>query len=375
MTTNDTIPFVDLVGQYHRYREELNAAIQHTLENAAFIGGPALSRFEGGFAELCGTKHAVGVGNGTDAIELALRGLGIGPGDEVITAVNTFIATAEAIVHAGAKPVFVDVDEATALMRPEAVEAALTSRTRAIIPVHLYGQLVEMAPIMEIAKAKNLAVIEDAAQAHAAEENGTRAGAFANAACFSFYPGKNLGAYGDAGAMVTNDDRLADWVRRFANHGRADKFGHEMAGRNSRMDGLQAAILEVKLRHLLTWSDERRARAKRYDELLKGVSGVTLPKVRSEGAHVFHLYVIRVSKDRDDLRAFLADRNIQSGIHYPISLHLLPAFKDLGYEPGAFPVAERLAQEIVSLPMSPELTEAQQDRVADAVRAFVGGAS
>jgi dTDP-4-amino-4,6-dideoxygalactose transaminase len=374
MKDQGTIPFVDLVGQYHRYRRELDAAIQATLESASYIGGPALPRFEKAFAELCGTRHAIGVANGTDAIELCLRALGVGPGDEVVTAVNTFIATAEAIVHAGAKPVFVDVDERTALMRPELVEKAISPRTKAIIPVHLYGQLVEMAPLLAMAKERNLFVVEDACQAHAAIEAGKRAGASGDAGCFSFYPGKNLGAYGDGGAIVCNDDEMADFMRRFANHGRADKFGHDLIGRNSRLDGMQAAILEVKLRHLETWTRERRDRAKRYDQLLSGIRGVTLPFVRSEGAHVFHLYVIRV-RDRDGLRKHLEARNIQSGIHYPHPLHLLPAFRELGHREGDFPVAERLAREIVSLPMSPELTEEQQQRVADAVESFAGGRS
>jgi len=298
----------------------------------------------------------------------------VGEGSEVITAVNTFIATAEGIVHAGAKPVFVDVDERTGLMRPELVEKAITKKTKAIIPVHLYGQLVEMQPIQALAKKHDLFVVEDACQAHGATENGKRAGGVGNAGCFSFYPGKNLGAYGDGGAIVCHDDRLADFMRRFANHGRADKFGHDLIGRNSRLDGMQAAILEVKLRHLETWTRERRDRAKRYDQLLSGIRGVTLPFVRNEGAHVFHLYVIRV-RDRDGLRKHFETKSIQSGIHYPHPLHLLPAFKELGHREGDFPVAEKLAKEIVSLPMSPELTEEQQQRVADAIRSFVGGVS
>ncbi len=367
----DTIPFVDLVGQYHRYKQELDDAIRATLESAAYIGGPALGRFEKAFAEMCGVKHAIGVANGTDAIELALRGLGVKAGDEVIVPANTFIATAEGVVHAGAKPVFVDVDERTAHLRLDLAEKAITAKTKAIIPVHLYGQLVEMSPLLALAKQRNLFVIEDAAQAHAAIENGKRAGAAGHAGCFSFYPGKNLGAYGDAGAIVTNDDRLADFMRRFANHGRADKFGHDLIGRNSRLDGMQAAILDVKLRHLETWTRERREAAKRYDRLLASIPGITLPVVRNEGAHVFHLYVIRVNEDRDALRKHLDAKNIQSGIHYPHPLHLLPAFAHLDHREGDFPVSERLAKEIVSLPMSPELSEEQQQRVADAVREYM----
>lgn len=373
MSNQETVPFVDLKGQFDRYEEELLAAIRDTLASTAFIGGPALRRFEAGFAELCGTKHCVGVGNGTDAIYLALRALGVGHGDEVITAVNTFIATAEAISMTGAKPVFVDVHDDTALMNLELAEAAITDRTKAIVPVHLYGQLVPMAEVTALARKHGLLVVEDAAQAHAAIEDGVRAGAAGDAGCFSFYPGKNLGAYGDAGGVVTHDEALASKLRMIANHGRADKFGHVMEGVNSRLDGLQAAILEVKLKHLETWTAERRAAAKRYDELLAGLPQVDLPTVRKEGAHVFHLYVVRL-KARDGLREALGAANIQSGIHYPVPLHLLKAYEHLGYGEGSFPVAERMAKEICSLPISPEITEAQQTRVADVVRAFVGGA-
>ena len=363
----ETIPFVDLVAQYERHQEELDRAIREVIGVSAFIGGPALSRFEMAFAELCGVKHCVGCGNGTDAIYLALRGLGVGAGDEVICPVNTFIATSEAISMTGAKPVFVDVDEQHALIEPKLIERAITPRTKAIVPVHLYGQLADVDSILTIAKKHDLLVIEDSAQAHAATWNGKRAGSFGHAATFSFYPGKNLGAYGDGGAMVTSDDTLADKVRKIANHGRADKFGHEMEGVNSRLDGLQAAILEVKLRHLETWSAERRAAAKRYEEMLTGVPGVIRPSVRAEGAHVFHLYVVRV-KDRDGLRKKLGEKNIQSGIHYPTPLHLLKAYEHLLYERGSFPVAERLAEEIVSLPIFPEITEAQQVRVVEVVK-------
>ncbi len=366
----ETIPFVDLAGQYRRHQAELDAAIQAVLESAAFIGGPALGRFEKAFAEMCGVEHCVGCGNGTDAIYLTLRALGVGAGDEVIAPVNTFIATTEAISMTGARPVFVDVDERHALIDPALVERAITPRTKAIVPVHLYGQLADMDAIGTLAKQHQLAVVEDSAQAHAATWKGRRAGAFGHAACFSFYPGKNLGAYGDAGAVVTGDAGLAETIRKIANHGRADKFGHEVEGVNSRLDGLQAAILEVKLRHLETWTAERRSAAKRYTEMLTGVAGVILPAVREEGAHVFHLYVIRV-KDRDGLRKRLTDRNIQSGIHYPTPLHLLKAYAHLGHAKGAFPVAEKLAEEIVSLPIFPEITEAQQARVVAVVKEHV----
>ncbi len=367
----DTIPFVDLVAQYRRYQGEIDQAISATLSTSGFIGGPALARFEKAFAEFCGAKYAVGCGNGTDAIYLALRAMGIGPGHEVIVPVNTFIATSEAVTMAGAKPVFVDVDETYSLIDISKIEAAITPRTKAIIPVHLYGQLVDMPRLMALAAKHGLEVVEDCAQAHGALLDGKKAGTWGRAGCFSFYPGKNLGAYGDAGGLITNDSALADSVRRIANHGRADKFGHQIEGVNSRLDGLQAGILEAKLRHLETWSMERRQAAKRYDALLKPVQGVIVPEVRVEGAHVFHLYVVRV-KDRDGLRKLMDSRNIQSGIHYPIPLHLLGAYAHYQQGEGTFPVAEMLAKEIVSLPMFPELVEAQQVRVVQAIQDHLG---
>ncbi len=367
-----TVPFVDLVGQFHRYEDELMTAIRGVLESASFIGGAPVKDFEAAWAAYCGTKNAVGCGNGTDAIYLALRALGVGPGDEVITAVNTFIATSEAITMTGAKPVFVDVDDATALIDATKIEAAITERTKAIIPVHLYGQLVDMEPVLAIAKAHGLKVVEDTAQAHGAIDHGKRAGTFGDAATFSFYPGKNLGAYGDGGAVITDDDALAEHIRKIANHGRSTKFGHEIEGVNSRLDGLQAAILGVKVKHLDTWIDERRAAAQRYDKLLSELGdAIVLPHVRHATSHVFHLYVCRV-QDRDGLRKHLGERNIQSGIHYPVPLHLLPAYSHLGQGEGTFPVAEKMAKEIVSLPISPEITEEQQVRVAKAVAEFVG---
>lgn len=368
-TQGDIIPFVDLQAQYRRYQGEIDAAIRSVIENAAFIGGPALLRFEAAFARYCGAKHTIGVANGTDALYLTLRALGVGAGDEVVVPANSFIATAEAVSQAGAKVLFVDVQERDHLIDPAAFAAAITPRTRAVMPVHLFGQLVPMQPILATAEKHGLLVLEDAAQAHGAEENGRRAGTFGRATGFSFYPGKNLGAYGDAGAVVTDDTALADKIRRLANHGRAEKFGHDMVGVNSRLDGLQAAVLEVKLRHLEAWTEERRAAARRYTEMLADVPGVKTPHVRSERGHVFHLYVIRVA-DRDGLKAHLAERNIQSGIHYPHPLHLTPAYAHLGYKKGSLPVAEKLAEEILSLPMSPEITEEQQRRVVGAIREY-----
>lgn len=371
--TPDTIPFVDLVAQYKRYQSEFDAAWRTTVENSAYIGGPALQRFEKAFAEFCGAKICVGVANGTDAITLTLRCMGIGPGDEVLVPAHTFIATSEAVTNAGAKVVFVDVDPVHTLMDPTKIEAKITKNTKAIIPVHMYGQLADMQAIMPIAQKHGLKVIEDSAQGHGAIEHGKKAGNFGDAATFSFYPGKNLGAYGDGGAVTTNDAALADKIRRLANHGRADKFGHLIEGVNSRLDGLQAAILEVKLRHLETWSSERRAAAKRYNEMFAGVAGVKTPKTRTEGAHVFHLYVIQV-QNRDALREHLTAKNIQSGIHYPIALHELEAYKYLGHQASDFPVASAFCKNIVSLPIFPEITEAQQQRVVEAVKQFVGQA-
>lgn len=366
MSSQDKIPLVDLVGQYHRYKDELDAAMRAVVETGAFIGGRVVADFEAAFAEFCGVSHAVGVGNGTDALYLILRALGLGVGDEVIVPVNTFIATAEAVTMTGAKPVFVDVREDTALIDPDLLSAVITDRTKAIMPVHLYGQLVPMDPIVEIAAKHDLFVVEDAAQAHGAVRDGQRAGAFGVAAGFSFYPGKNLGAYGDAGGVVTNDAQLADLVRRTANHGRSQKYGHEMEGVNSRLDGLQAAVLQVKLRHLDTASEERRAAAERYDALLSSVDGLCTPTVLERSGHVFHLYVVRTDA-RDELREGLVAANIQCGVHYPIPLHRQPAYAHLELGEGSFPVAERLAQQSLSLPMSPELTEAQQARVAAVV--------
>jgi len=369
MNSQDKIPLVDLVGQYHRYREELDAAIRGVLETGAFIGGPAVAGFEKSFAEYCGTAHCIGVGNGTDALYLILRALGVKAGDEVLLPVNTFIATSEAVAMAGAKPVFVDVTPDTALIDPAKARAKVTAKTKAIIPVHLYGQLVPMGPIQALAAEHGLHLIEDSAQAHGAERDGRRAGSIGRAAGFSFYPGKNLGAYGDGGGVTTDDAELADKVRRIANHGRAAKYGHDMEGVNSRLDGLQAAILQVKLRHLDTATKERQAAAARYDALLADIPGVTRPTVLTKGGHVFHLYVIEVD-DRDGLSKHLNDSGAQCGVHYPIPLNLQPAYAHFEQGEGSYPVAERLAKRILSLPMSPELTEAQQLRVANAIRSF-----
>lgn len=360
------IPLVDLKAQYRSIQTELDAAMQAVLDRTAFIGGEDLQQFEAEFAAYCGSKSCVGVGNGTDALYLALRALGIGSGDEVITVAHTFIATAEAISQTGARPVFVDIREDTMLIDPDAVEAAITPRTRAIIPVHLYGQPCDMDRLLEIAKHHNLKVIEDAAQAHGARWRGRRVGALGDAACFSFYPGKNLGAYGDAGAVVSQDEDLIERVRMLANHGRLEKYTHQMEGVNSRLDGLQAAILRVKLRYLDSWNAARQQHAAHYIEALKD-SGLILPVVHPEAESVWHLFVVRVS-EREKFQARLKEQGISTGIHYPLPLHQQPAYQYLGVATGTLPVTEKVASEIVSLPMYAELTEEQVEKISEAVK-------
>lgn len=360
------IPLVDLKAQYRSIQTELDAAMQAVLDRTAFIGGEDLRQFEAEFAAYCGSKACVGVGNGTDALYLALRALGIGSGDEVITVAHTFIATAEAISQTGARPVFVDIREDTMLIDPDAVEAAITPRTRAIVPVHLYGQPCDMDRLLEIAKHHNLKVIEDAAQAHGARWRGRRVGSLGDVACFSFYPGKNLGAYGDAGAVVSQDEYLIERVRMLANHGRLEKYTHQMEGVNSRLDGLQAAILRVKLRYLDSWNAARQRHAAHYTGALKD-SGLILPVVHPEAESVWHLFVVRVSQ-RDKFQAWLKEQGISTGIHYPLPLHQQPAYQYLGLATGTLPVTEKVASEIVSLPMYAELTEEQVEKIGEAVK-------
>ena len=364
------VPFLDLKAQYESIRPEIAEAIRQVLEKTAFAGGPFVAQFEKEFASFCDTKFAAGVGSGTDALWVALLGLGIGAGDEVITVPDTFIATAEAISWCGAKPVFVDVDPATYNMDPSKVDAAITTKTRAIIPVHLFGQMADMDPIMEIARKRKLFVIEDASQAHGAEYKGKKAGSIGDAGCYSFYPGKNLGAYGEAGAVITNNEELDKKMRMLRDHGQAKKYYHSLVGWNARMDGIQGAILSVKLRHLPAWTEGRRRNAALYGEFLKGVKGVTPPTEAGYGKHVYHIYAIRVS-DRDRLIAALAEKDIHCGIHYPIPVHLLDAYKSLSLGKGSFPVAEKSASEFVSLPMFAELTREQIARVATELKAIV----
>jgi dTDP-4-amino-4,6-dideoxygalactose transaminase len=368
------IPFVDLRRQYMAVQEEVTTALMTVLDQAAFVGGGHVAQFEREFAAYCDVDHCIGVANGTDALELILRALGIGPGDEVITVVNTFIATAAAIVAVGATPVFVDVDPDTYQLDPQALPAALTPRTRAILPVHLYGHPADMDHITAFAAKHDLYVIEDAAQAQGAVYKGRRIGSLGHAAAFSFYPGKNLGAYGDAGAVVTHDPELAARIRQLADHGRIDKYRHGVVGRNSRLDGLQAAILSVKLRHLDGWNVQRRNAATALTAGLRDAR-IVPPVVAPEVKPVFHLYVIRTEM-REELQAALAEAGIATGIHYPLPLHLQPAFAELsqqaGYGPGSFPVAEAHAQAILSLPIFPELTHEEIDRICAIVTRVVG---
>jgi dTDP-4-amino-4,6-dideoxygalactose transaminase len=357
--TRSNIPLVDLHAQYRALKPEIDAAIQATLDTSSFILGPQVEAFEKAFATFCGAKHAVALANGTDAAALALEAVGVGPGDEVITVAHTFIATAEGITEVGARPVFVDVRPDSLLMDVAKLEAAITPRTKAIVPVHLYGQTVDMDPLLAIAHRHGLKVIEDACQAHGAEYKGRRAGSMGDAATFSFYPGKNLGAYGDAGALVTNQADIADWVRRKRNHGRATKYTHDFVGRNSRMDGLQGAVLNVKLPHLDAWNTERRRLAGRYDALLAPL-GIHRVATQDDCLPVFHLYVVRISQ-RDRVLASLQAAGIEAGIHYPVPLHLQKAYAHLGLGPGHLPVTEAAAADILSLPIWPGMgTDAQQ---------------
>jgi dTDP-4-amino-4,6-dideoxygalactose transaminase len=359
------IPLVDLYAQYLSIKPEIDEAIERVIASSAFIGGDQVRQLEVEFAEYCETAACASVGNGTDALHLALRALGIGSGDEVITVSHTFIATTEAISLVGARPVFVDIRKDTMLMDPGKLEEAVTPRTRAIVPVHLYGQPCEMDQIMDIAQRHGLKVIEDAAQAHGARWQGRRVGSFGDAACFSFYPGKNLGAYGDGGAVVSPDEDLIRQIRKLANHGRTQKYLHETEGTNSRLDGLQAAILRTKLRHLDSWNAARRQRAETYADALKAFK-TTLPGIHPDGEHVWHLYVIRIP-GRDHLQDHLRQVGIASGIHYPVPLHMQPACRYLEIPQGALPVTEEVASEILSLPMFAELTGHQIDHICKTI--------
>jgi len=350
-----TAPFLDLKAQYASIRTEINAAIQEVLDSCAFAGGPFVEKFEKEWAAYCGVKHAVGVGNGTDALWLAMRALDVGAGDEVITVPNTFIATAEAISLTGAKPVFVDVEESCYTMNPELLESAITTRTRAVIPVHLFGQTADMDPIMEIAHRHGLYVIEDACQAHGAVYKGRKAGSMGDAAAFSFYPGKNLGAYGEAGAVTTNNEAVAASIRVLRDHGQRKKYHHDVIGWNARMDGIQGAILSVKLKYLDEWNTKRRKVAAGYRDLLGQVARVACPMERLNCRHVYHVYAIRVG-GRDGLVERLARDGVHTGIHYPVPVHRTAAYSD-STAGRCLSATEKIASELVSLPIYPELAD------------------
>jgi dTDP-4-amino-4,6-dideoxygalactose transaminase len=365
------IPLVDLGAQHREIASEVAAGFAAVLETTSFILGKQVAEFEQGYASFCGAKHCIGVANGTDALELALRAVGVGPGDEVILPANTFIATALAVARAGATPVLVDCEPVHQLIDVAAAERRITARTKAIMPVHLYGQMAPMTEVNALAKAHGLMVIEDAAQSQGASQGGVRSGASAPVAGTSFYPGKNLGAYGDAGAVTTSSDEIAAKIRALRNYGSEVKYHHPETGFNSRLDTLQAVVLSAKLTRLAAWNEARRQAAARYDELLAGARGVERPGVAAGNQHVYHLYVVRVGR-RDDVLAKLNAEGIGAGIHYPVPIHLQGAFKQLGHRAGDFPVAERAANEILSLPLYPQITAEQQSRVVDVLRRALG---
>jgi dTDP-4-amino-4,6-dideoxygalactose transaminase len=362
------VPFVDLKAQTASLQPELDQVLQAVVASGAFIQGPPVRQFEDEFAAFCQARHAVAVDTGTAALELALRALDIGPGDEVITVANTFIATVLAIAAVGARPVLVDVDPATYNLTAELVAPALTARTRAIIPVHLYGQPVDLDPVLALADRHGLFVVEDACQAHGARYRGRRVGALGTVGAFSFYPSKNLGAFGDGGMLVTNSPEIAQRLRLLREYGQSEKYVHQVKGYNHRLDTLQAAVLRVKLPCLDRWNAARREHAAAYARLL-GDTGLVLPKAAEYAEHVYHLYVVCTSQ-RDALQAYLREHGVSTGIHYPIPIHRQQAMSDLGYQPGDFPVTERLAAEGLSLPMFAELTPEQIGAVAGAVQAF-----
>ena len=362
------VPFMNLKAQYFSIKEQIDAAIADVIEQSNFIGGKPIKEFERAFADLYGAKHCVGLGNGTDAIYITLKMLGIGAGDEVITVANSWISTSETISQTGATPVFVDVDEYFTIDVHQ-IEAHITDRTKAIIPVHLYGQMCDMKAITTICQKHNLFLIEDCAQSHFSEYDGTRAGLFGNAATFSFYPGKNLGAYGDAGAVLTNDSILSDQIRRYANHGALVKHQHQVEGINSRLDTIQAAILNAKLPYILNWTAQRIKNADYYDTILAAIPEIELPKVRSNTVHSYHLYVIKAQK-RDELAHYLKINGIDTAVHYPTPLPLLPAYEYLKKTAQDFPVAEANRPKLLSLPMFPELSRLQQDHVFETIASF-----
>lgn len=363
------VPYLDLKAQYQSIKPEIDAAIARVLDSCQFVLGPEVAAFEQEFAAYCGTAECIALNSGTSALHLALLAGGVGPGDEVITVPFTFVASVAAVTYTGARPVLVDIDPRSFTMDPSAIEAAITPRTKAILPVHLYGQPADMDPIMEIARRHRLVVIEDAAQAHGAKYKGRPVGSIGDMACFSFYPGKNLGAYGEGGAVTTSNPEYARTVRMLRDWGQDRKYHHQLRGFNYRMEGFQGAILRVKLRHLERWTEARRAVVRQYDELLAD-SGVETPTEMPLARHVYHVYTLRTD-DRDGLQASLQAEGIQTGIHYPVPVHLQPAYADLGYGRGAFPRSEAAAEQVLSLPLYPELSSLAVAEVAGVVKKAV----
>lgn len=363
------VPFVDLQLQYQSIKKDIDLAIESVIRDTAFIGGKYVRNFEEAFALLYGVKHVISCANGTDSLYIIMKMLGIGQGDEVITVANSWISSSETITQTGATPVFVDVDENYFSIDENLLEVAITPQTKALLMVHLQGQMCNLKKIEEVCNEKNIYLIEDCAQSHFSEFNGRRAGLTGIAGSFSFYPGKNLGAYGDAGCIITNDDQLAEKCRMFANHGALKKHQHQLEGINSRMDGIQAAILSAKLPHILKWTGQRIANVALYQKHLSGISEIVLPNIRSNSKHTFHLYVIR-AKNRDGLMDYLKKNEIETAIHYPTPLPLLPAYHYLGKTNIDFPVSDKLAKEILSLPMYPELNEEKIVYIADSIKAF-----
>mgnify|MGYP006425414277 CR=1 FL=1 len=363
------VPFVDLYRQYNAHQDDLDAAVDTVVQDTAFISGPYARRFESAFADFLGLSHVVGCANGTDAIELALSALGVGSGDEVIVPALTWISTAESVSAVGATPIFADIDPETYTLDLDDTAQCITDSTAAIIPVHLYGQMADMPALCRLAEQENIKIVEDAAQAHGAQLRGRPAGSWGDAATFSFYPSKNLGAWGDAGAVATDDNALARSVRHLTNHGQPQKHQHEVEGRNSRLDGIQAAVLLAKLPHLSDWNQQRRRHADRYDRLLSDLPGVSTPTRRSDGTHVFHLYVIEYAR-RDTLASFLSERGIATSVHYPVALPFQPCYADYGHVQSDFPHAAAATDRILSLPMFPEMTEKEEAYVANAIQDF-----
>ena len=362
------VPFLDLKAHHDPIRQEVMTAINAVVDANAFAGGPFVARFEEAYAKFCETQYCVGVANGTDSLWFSLLALGVGPGHEVITVPMTFMATAEAITYAGAKPVFVDIDPRTYTIDVTKIEAAITPRTKAIIPVHLFGQCADLDPIMAIARRHNLVVVEDAAQAQGALYRGRKAGSIGHAGSFSFYPGKNLGAWGEAGAVTTNDAGLRERLQMYREHGQQKKYYHDVVGWNGRMDGLQGAVLSVKLKYLDQANNGRRRAAARYAALLAGTPGVILPAEAAYGSSIWHIYAVRLAQ-RDAVLQKMGERGIGCGIHYPVPVHLQKAYANLGYHAGDFPVSEACADSFLSLPMYPELTDAQIETVVTEFKA------